>query len=512
MDLKKILRFLISRVFWFSLLIVVQIGIFVVILFNLSSYSSYLYAAFVLLSLAIVLWLVTKDDNPSYKITWIILIMTLPVLGWFFYLKFGNKTLPHRYREKIAANEAAHAELFTAEPGDTEAFLAEFPRYGVQTDYIRRISGFPVYGGTQVEYSPLGEDFFARLQQELPKAQKFIFLEYFIIEKGLMWDTVLEILKERAAAGVEVCLIYDDFGCIQRLSASYPRELAGYNIKAVLYNAMRPSMDPSLNYRDHRKICVIDGKVGFTGGINLADEYINKVERFGHWKDTAILLRGSAVHSLSRMFLQQWTLHAGPESLNFPEEEYLVSAPVPATGYVQPFPDTPLDHFNVAENAYMHLVQRANHYVYITTPYLILDNEFITALKTAAESGVDVRIITPSHPDKWYVHMVSRSYYQTLIESGVKIYEYQPGFIHAKMCLCDDDAAMVGTANLDYRSLYLHYENAVLLYHTPVTADIKKDIEETLEKSRLITIEELRSKLRGTSLLCALLKLLAPLM
>ena len=510
--MKKILRFLISRVFWFSLLIVVQIGIFAVILFNISSYSTYLYAAFVLFSLIIVIWLVAKDDNPSYKITWIILIMTLPVVSWFFYLKFGNKTLPHRYWEKIAANEAAHPALFTAEEGDTAALLEQYPHRRVLTDYIRNISGFPVYGGTQVEYAPLGEDFFRQLMRELPKAKKFIFLEYFILEKGLMWDSILEILRERAAAGVEVCVIYDDFGCIQRLSASYPKELASFNIKAVPYNPMRPSMDPSLNYRDHRKICVIDGQVGFTGGINLADEYINKVERFGHWKDTSVLLRGAAVRSLTRMFLQQWTLNAGSDTLDRPEEEYLTARALPAQGYVQPYPDSPLDHFNVAENAYLHLIQRADHYVYITTPYLILDNEFVTTLKTAAESGVDVRIITPSHPDKWYVHMVSRSYYQTLIQSGVKIYEYQPGFIHAKMCLCDDEAAMVGTANLDYRSLYLHYENAVLLYHTPVLAEIKKDIEETLEKSRLITIEELRSKLRGTSALCALLKLLAPLM
>lgn len=510
--MKKILRFLISRVFWFSLLIVVQIGIFAVILFNISSYSTYLYAAFVLFSLIIVIWLVAKDDNPSYKITWIILIMTLPVVGWFFYLKFSNKTLPHRYWEKIAANEAAHPALFTAEEGDTAALLEQYPRHRVLTDYIRNISGFPAYGGTQVEYAPLGEDFFRQLMRELPKAKKFIFLEYFILEKGLMWDSVLEILRERAAAGVEVCVIYDDFGCIQRLSASYPKELAGFNIKAVPYNPMRPSMDPSFNYRDHRKICVIDGQVGFTGGINLADEYINKVERFGHWKDTSVLLRGAAVRSLTRMFLQQWTLNAGSDTLDRPEEEYLTARALPAQGYVQPYPDSPLDHFNVAENAYLHLIQRADHYVYITTPYLILDNEFVTTLKTTAESGVDVRIITPSHPDKWYVHMVSRSYYQTLIQSGVKIYEYQPGFIHAKMCLCDDEAAMVGTANLDYRSLYLHYENAVLLYHTPVLAEIKKDIEETLEKSRLITIEELRSKLRGTSALCALLKLLAPLM
>mgnify|MGYP004574164775 FL=1 len=510
--MKKILRFLISRTFWLSLLIIVQLGIFAMILLNISRFSNYLYLAFVLLSLAIVIWLVAKDDNPSYKITWIILIMTLPVLGGVFYLKFGNKTLPRHYGERMAAHRRQFPALYEQEPGDTAALLAEHPSFCVQTGYVRRVSGYPVYGGTAVEYLPLGEDFFRALQEELPRAERFIFLEYFILEKGLMWDTVLEILKERAAAGVEVCLIYDDFGCIQRLPASYPKELAAYNIKAFPFNAMRPSLDPTLNYRDHRKVCVIDGKVGMTGGVNLADEYINRVERFGHWKDTAILMRGSAVRSMTRMFLQQWLFQRGSDTLNHPYEEYLLSPPQPATGYVQPFPDTPLDHFNVAENAYQHLIQRANRFVYITTPYLILDNEFVTTLKTTAESGVDVRIITPAHPDKWYVHMVSRSYYQTLIESGVKVYEYQPGFIHAKMCLCDDDAAMVGTANLDYRSLYLHYENGVLLYQTPAITDIHRDIEMTLEKSRLITIEELRSKLRGTSVLCALLKLLAPIM
>ena len=280
--MKKILRFLISRTFWLSLLIVVQLGIFAMILLNISRFSNYLYLAFVLLSLAIVIWLVAKDDNPSYKITWIILIMTLPVLGGVFYLKFGNKTLPRHYGERMAAHRRQFPALYEQEPGDTAALLAEHPRFGVQTGYVRRVSGYPVYGGTAVEYLPLGEDFFRALQEELPRAERFIFLEYFILEKGLMWDTVLEILKERAAAGVEVCLIYDDFGCIQRLPASYPKELAAYNIKAFPFNAMRPSLDPTLNYRDHRKVCVIDGKVGMTGGVNLADEYINRVERFGH--------------------------------------------------------------------------------------------------------------------------------------------------------------------------------------------------------------------------------------
>ena len=510
--MKKILRFLISRTFWLSLLIVVQLGIFAMILLNISRFSNYLYLAFVLLSLAIVIWLVAKDDNPSYKITWIILIMTLPVLGGVFYLKFGNKTLPRHYGERMAAHRRQFPALYEQEPGDTAALLAEHPRFGVQTGYVRRVSGYPVYGGTAVEYLPLGEDFFRALQEELPRAERFIFLEYFILEKGLMWDTVLEILKERAAAGVEVCLIYDDFGCIQRLPASYPKELAAYNIKAFPFNAMRPSLDPTLNYRDHRKVCVIDGKVGMTGGVNLADEYINRVERFGHWKDTAILMRGSAVRSMTRMFLQQWLFQCGSDTLNHPYEEYLLSPPQPATGYVQPFPDTPLDHFNVAENAYQHLIQRANRFVYITTPYLILDNEFVTTLKTTAESGVDVRIITPAHPDKWYVHMVSRSYYQTLIESGVKVYEYQPGFIHAKNFVVDGRYATVGTVNLDYRSLFLHFEDGVWLCDAPCIADIKADFEKTLEQCEAISLRRARPLNILVQLYRSVLRIFAPLM
>ena len=275
--MKKLLRFLVSRVFWFSLLIILQIAVTVILLLNISGFSTYINAAFKLLSLAVVVWLTTKNDNPSYKITWIILILTMPLLGGLFYLKFGNKSMPRRFREQTATHHKKHPILFAEESGDTDRLLQQYPQYGVQTDYIRQVSAFPAYGDTRVEYSPLGEDFFQKLQQELPHAEKFIFLEFFIIERGLMWDTILEILKERAAAGVEICVIYDDFGCIQRLSAGYPRELAAYGIRAIPYNTLRPSMDPSLNYRDHRKLCVIDGKVGFCGGINLADEYINAV-------------------------------------------------------------------------------------------------------------------------------------------------------------------------------------------------------------------------------------------
>ena len=486
--MKKILRFLISRVFWFSLLIVVQIGIFAVILFNISSYSTYLYAAFVLFSLIIVIWLVAKDDNPSYKITWIILIMTLPVVGWFFYLKFGNKTLPHRYWEKIAANEAAHPALFTAEEGDTAALLEQYPHHRVLTDYIRNISGFPAYGGTQVEYAPLGEDFFRQLMRELPKAKKFIFLEYFILEKGLMWDSVLEVLRERAAAGVEVCVIYDDFGCIQRLSASYPKELAGFNIKAVPYNPMRPSMHPSLNYRDHRKITVIDGETAYTGGVNIADEYANLIDRFGYWKDSGIRLEGEGVWGLTAAFLNMWSFLGGELH---EERDYYRPHTSPATdGFCQPFLDGPQNNpDNPAEDTFLQLIGSARRFLYITTPYFIPDENIMRALCIAGDGGVDVRLMLPGTPDHWYADAVADSYLGELLAHHVKVYRYPPGFLHAKSIMVDREAAFVGSVNFDYRSFELHYECGVMLYGASAIESLLEDMDGILDRSHAVTPE-----------------------
>ena len=510
--MNKLFHFLFSRIVFFSVLILLQAGLLTYVIVDLSSTSMVVYFFFYLVSIAAVIWLVTKDDNPSYKIAWIVLIMAFPLLGGLFYLSCGNKTLPRKLRTRLTSHLESEHDLFCPQEGDSKEFIAQNPEFEVQSEYVRQISTFPPYRNTSVDYCPVGEVFYQHLLEELPKAEKFILMEYFIIEKGLMWDSILEILKERVSRGVEILIVYDDFGCIQRLPLQYTKELEGYGIKVAVFNRFHPSIDPSMNYRDHRKICVIDGKVGFCGGINLADEYINAVERFGHWKDTAIMLRGDAVANLSRMFMQIWTLISN-EHPRYAYEEYCRTVPALSEGYVQPYSDTPLDGYNVAENVYMQIVNRANKYVYITTPYLILDNEFVTCLKTAAESGVDVRILMPSHPDKWYVHMVSRSYYQVLIKSGVKIYEYLPGFVHAKMFVSDDKVAVVGTANLDYRSLYLHFENAVLMYQHPAVMDVKRDIKESIEKNgHLMTIEELQSKLRGKKVLVALLKMLAPLM
>ena len=507
--MKKILRFLISRVFWFSLLIVVQIGIFAVILFNISSYSTYLYAAFVLFSLIIVIWLVAKDDNPSYKITWIILIMTLPVVGWFFYLKFGNKTLPHRYWEKIAANEAAHPALFTAEEGDTAALLEQYPHHRVLTDYIRNISGFPAYGGTQVEYAPLGEDFFRQLMRELPKAKKFIFLEYFIVREGYMWGRILEILKEKVNAGVEVRVLYDGTCAVALLPYSYPQKLEKLGIACKMFAPLRPFVSTHYNYRDHRKIMVIDGQIAFTGGVNLADEYINKIVRFGYWKDSGVRLDGPGAASLANIFLTFWKAKYPDEDLDA-GCDLPAAVPVETDCLVQPFADTPVDREAVAKNVYLELINQAQKRLYICTPYLILDNDLLSCLRLAAKRGVDVRIYTPGVPDKPTIYQLTRSYFPHLLRAGVKIYSYTPGFLHAKTWLVDDRIAAVGTVNLDYRSLYLHFENSVLLYGGAVLDDVRRDLAEIEKESAAVTLADCRTGFFGT-LYSAVLRLVAPL-
>ncbi|MDD5879236.1 MAG: cardiolipin synthase, partial [Clostridiales bacterium] len=330
-----------------------------------------------------------------------------------------------------------------------------------------------------------------KLVEELKKAKHFIFLEYFIIEEGIMWNTILEILKEKAKEGVDVRVIYDDVGCVMKLPYKYGDKLEKYGIKCRVFNPFIPILTNRLNNRDHRKIAVIDGYVGFMGGINLADEYINSFEKYGHWKDAAILLKGDAVFNLTVMFLTMWDfinnsdddyLKYRPE--NFTNEKYL------SKGYVQPFDDSPLVNEPIGETVYLNLINKAKKYIYINTPYLIIDNEMATALKIAAKSGIDVRIVTPHIPDKWFVHAVTRSYYHSFIKDNIKIYEYTPGFMHSKTFVVDDEYAVVGSINLDFRSLYLHFECGAWLYKTDSVLKVKEDFLDTLELCQQISLQD----------------------
>ena len=508
--MKKILRFLTQRVVLTALLILIQALLLFGIIWKLNNYFIYFYAFSVLLSLLLTLRIINNKSNPAFKIAWLIPILLFPVLGGLVYLVFGSDRTGKYIRNKMGRIEKEMQDGISK--ANERSGIEKMPPDVVnQSHYISNSAHCPPYKNTTVEYLPMGEVKFERMVQELKKAKRYIFMEYFIIQEGTMWNTILDVLEEKAKEGVDVRVIYDDMGCILTLPTGYEKTLREKGIQCQIFNPFIPILSSHFNTRDHRKICVIDGNVGFTGGINLADEYINGYEKHGHWKDTAILLKGEAVFSLTTMFLSMW------DYLNKKEgEDYAAYYPDSwdenAQGIVQPFADNPLDDEAVGETVYLNLINKAKRYVYITTPYLILSNEMVTAMNTAAKSGVDVRIITPHVPDKWYVHAVSRSYYEMLVEAGVKIYEYTPGFVHAKTFVVDDEYAVVGTINLDYRSLYLHFECAAWMYKASCVTDVRDDFLKTQQMSQEITLEECRNISIPRRLGRSVLRVLAPLM
>ena len=508
--MKKFLRFITQRVVLTALLIVLQALLLFGIIWKLNNYFVYFYAASVLLSLLLTLRIINNKSNPAFKIAWLIPILLFPVLGGLVYLVFGSDRTGKYIRNKMGRIEKEMQDGISK--ANERSGIEKMPPDVVnQSHYISNSAHCPPYKNTTVEYLPMGEVKFERMVQELKKAKRYIFMEYFIIQEGTMWNTILDVLEEKAKEGVDVRVIYDDMGCILTLPTGYEKTLREKGIQCQIFNPFIPILTSHFNTRDHRKICVIDGNVGFTGGINLADEYINGYEKHGHWKDTAILLKGEAVFSLTTMFLSMWDYLIKKEGEDY-AAYYPDSWDENAQGIVQPFADNPLDDEAVGETVYLNLINKAKRYVYITTPYLILSNEMVTAMNTAAKSGVDVRIITPHVPDKWYVHAVSRSYYEMLVEAGVKIYEYTPGFVHAKTFVVDDEYAVVGTINLDYRSLYLHFECAAWMYKASCVTDVRDDFLKTQQMSQEITLEECRNISIPRRLGRSVLRVLAPLM
>ena len=508
--MKKILRFLTQRVVLTALLILIQALLLFGIIWKLNNYFIYFYAFSVLLSLLLTLRIINNKSNPAFKIAWLIPILLFPVLGGLVYLVFGSDRTGKYIRNKMGRIEKEMQDGISK--ANERSGIEKMPPDVVnQSHYISNSAHCPPYKNTTVEYLPVGEVKFERMVQELKKAKRYIFMEYFIIQEGTMWNTILDVLEEKAKEGVDVRVIYDDMGCILTLPTGYEKTLREKGIQCQIFNPFIPILSSHFNTRDHRKICVIDGNVGFTGGINLADEYINGYEKHGHWKDTAILLKGEAVFSLTTMFLSMWDYLIKKEGEDY-AAYYPDSWDENAQGIVQPFADNPLDDEAVGETVYLNLINKAKRYVYITTPYLILSNEMVTAMNTAAKSGVDVRIITPHVPDKWYVHAVSRSYYEMLVEAGVKIYEYTPGFVHAKTFVVDDEYAVVGTINLDYRSLYLHFECAAWMYKASCVTDVRDDFLKTQQMSQEITLEECRNISIPRRLGRSVLRVLAPLM
>lgn len=500
------------------LTILLQLAVIVGVVLRFNEYFAIFYALSILTSIIVVILILNKRVNPAYKIAWIIPILILPIFGGLFYLYWGSGRTTRKVEKTMRPILRRYEEHLRQSETPTRRIVEIEKHAGIQSHYIQSCAGFPLYFNEGAEYLSGGEIKFKRLKEELRKAERFIFLEYFIIEEGIMWDSILEILIEKVADGVDVRVIYDDAGCLSKLPYRYDKQLNKMGIRCGVFHPLTAILSSKMNNRDHRKIVVIDGVTGFVGGINLADEYINEVERFGHWRDSAILIRGHAVRSLTAMFLMTWDYIMGSreEIQNYdPFEEPTVEffqETGHTAGFVQPFGDSPLDNEPVGESVYLNLINKAQDYIYITTPYLVLDNEMLTALCLAAKGGVDVRIITPHQADKKIVHAVSRSYYRILMESGVRIYEYTPGFIHSKNLVSDDTYGTVGTINMDYRSLFLHFECAVWLYRCDCIADIKRDFLDAVDVSKEITLEEQGNIPYVKTLALSILRIFAPLM
>lgn len=507
--MNKLLKKVFSRTVVTALLIVIQVAWLVALLLQLGNSLPAIQTVLRILSLVAILFVIKSDMNPSYKIGWILLIAVLPILGGLMYVIFGNKRPTKNMREMLRAQLEKSAEYL----GTQESITGELDGGAAGLfKYLEGSAGYPTAKNTTVRYYRVGEEMYADLLPELEKAEKFIFLEYFIIRPGEMWDGVLEILKRKAAAGVDVRIIYDDMGCIDILPANYNATLEGWGIRTMAFNRFVPAVSLVMNNRDHRKITVIDGKVGFTGGINISDEYINVKERFGHWKDTGLMLKGPGVFNLTLMFLEMWNAFNkdGDGYAEFIPDSFEECGSAD-DGYVLSFSDNPLDNESVGESVYTDMLYQAKDYIYITTPYLAIDSELQTALCMAAKRGVDVRMITPGIPDKKLVYRLTRSYYPTLLRAGVKIYEYTPGFIHAKSFVCDDKLCVVGTINMDYRSLYLHFECGTLMYDNPEIKQVKKDDLDTMGKCRKVELSDMKTNFLG-ELFDSFLRSVAPLL
>ncbi len=512
---KKIVNILFSQRTTIILLLLLQIGFLLLPFFRLSERSSTVtYYVFTIIGLALTVYILNKPENPAYKLAWIIPILTIPIFATVAYFVLTNQYSTKKLRNAHIKKCANTKPYLPYDPKIAEELKLDDKNFYNLTNYIDHRGGYPIYKNTTVEYFKVGEEKFAAMIRELKKAKKFIFLEYFIIDQGYMWDTIENILIQKSKDGVEIRLLYDGMGTQYLMPYRYDKKLRKIGIKCKVFNPFRPMLSSVQNNRDHRKICVIDGNVAFNGGVNLADEYINRKERFGHWKDTAVMLKGEGVWNFTMMFLQMWEVVEGTglasDYDDFRPEEDLI--PTDAKGYVQPFGDSPLDTETVSQLVFLDVINNATDYIYITTPYLIPDNELLTAISYAAKSGVDVRLVLPGIPDKWYVRSIAQSYYSDLIASGVKIYEYK-GFIHAKNFVADDTTAIVGTINLDYRSLYLHFECATLMYKSPAVMETKADfIYISQNNCEEITPEYCKNRPLRSRMLSAILKVFSPLL
>ena len=505
-------RIVFGRTMIMILIILLQIFLLFWLFAKMGVYSKFGLAVLQILAVFTIIYIVNCKDNPAFKLAWIIPISAFPVFGTLLYVFVktnpGNFQLKRRLERRIKETRPyTHTEKHVLAAVEEDAGDIDD-----MCHYIERINHFPTCGNTKVTYFGVGEEKFKDLLVELEQAQNFIFMEYFIIAKGYMWDHVLDILKRKAREGVEVRVMYDGTCTLINLPYDYSGKLAKYGIKAKAFSPIKPLLSTHQNNRDHRKILVIDGRVAYTGGINLADEYINEIDLHGHWKDAAVKLSGDAVNSFTLMFLQMWNVsERGEENYARYLKESSGEPLNRELGFVIPYNDDPANEEDIAERVYLDIINKAKKYVYIMTPYLILDNEMVVSLCFAAQRGIDVKLVLPHIPDKKLIFYIARTYYRQLMQAGVEIYEYTPGFVHSKLFVSDDCKAVVGSINLDFRSLYEHFECAAYIYKNPVIARIKKDYRDTIQKCQLMTPENYKKIPLFTRGLGHILRVFGPL-
>lgn len=507
--MKNFTRKVFNRLTLLGVIMLIQIIWLSVIFVRLGTYALWVNMLFNLVALMMVLFIIYRDDNPAYKMGWIMFVCLIPALGALFYLFFGNKRPARRIKNKFNPIEQENNKYLEQ---DYDLSEIEDSRARDTVKYIINKGVYPAWSDTETEYFGKTEIAFERMLADLRKAKHYIFLEYFIISEGKMWNSIHEILKQKVAEGVDVRVIYDDFGSMLKISHGFKSKLKAEGIKVLAFNPIKPVASLVYNNRDHRKILVIDGNIAYTGGFNIADEYINLKSPFGVWKDSGLRLYGKAVWNFTVMFLNMWTAFTGEKEgyeLFRPELHMLNEAA--HDGVVQPYSDSPLDDENLGENVYLELINQSETYCYIATPYLILDNEMITALSLAAKRGVDVRIVTPGIPDKPLIYSLSRSYYRILKQAGIRIFEYTPGFVHSKCMLSDDKKGVVGTINFDYRSLFLHFECGTLMLGSKALCGLNDDFSGLLKESREVADKDVRSSF-GKAMIDGILRAFAPML
>lgn len=513
--LRKKLSFLFSRKITVIILLAIEVCFIALAFLSLYEQFIYIYLGLTVLAIILVAYIASSGENAGYKIAWLVPFVVFPSFMALVYLFLKTQITRHFFKKTVQKKiNETNEYLIQDEDIYSEIFKNEDKSFSRMSNYIAKYGRFPTYKNTTAQYFKCGEEQFEILLDELRRAKHFIFIEFFIVEKGIMLDQIIDILIDKVEEGVDVRFIYDGVGAQTILPGKYDETLRYYGIKCKVFNPFVPFLTSVQNNRDHRKIVVIDGHTAFTGGTNLADEYINAKVKYGYWKDSAVMIKGDAVWSFTLMFFQMWEIgeKISANYKDFAPSQYH-EGEFESDGYVIPYGDSPLDNEEVGKMIYLDIINKAKDYIYFTAPYLILDEELTTALSYAAKSGIDVRIVVPGISDKWYVQKISNCYYKELLDQGVKFYRYNPGFVHTKDCVSDDKIATVGTVNLDYRSLYLHFEDGTVFYKNKIVMDVKKDIIDMIENDCTeLTVEEMDSRNIFDKIFSGILKIFGPLL